>query len=111
MNWKTILEGITGSGDGTNTLEHRSFTGSRFILLIGFGCLILWATKGVLTQDTMHLLFWGLVTYTAANTLTRLLQFYANMRIRMRAMELAWKDGKLDNNEAGVVNATGVEGD
>jgi hypothetical protein len=85
-------------------LEHSGLTGSRFIIVAAFACYVIWATKGVMTMDTMHLLFWGVVLYVAGNTITRTTQFICNAKIKCTAMNLAWKDGSLTDAEAGVVS-------
>jgi hypothetical protein len=109
MDIKKLIESFTGDKKEAEELKHRSMTGSRFILLLAFGGLIIWATKGILNTETMSLLFWAFITYTICNTATRIAQYGANAFIRGKAMDLAWKDGKISKEEQSIVENSDIK--
>lgn len=97
---KAFFSNLKSEAPKADGIEHSSYTGSRFVLLLVLLAGVLYVTKGVLTESTLWLCFWGYVTYTASNTVTRAVQMWVNGRILLKAQELAYADGKLDEVEA-----------
>ena len=86
--------------DQPASIEHDSFTGSRFIV-IGLAVLgLLWAPKFGLGADLIQLCFWLVVVYIVCNTITRTAQILVNGKLAQDFQKLAYQDGKLDEVEA-----------
>lgn len=93
----------------TDLLEHPGLTGSRFLVIAGFAGLLLWVTKGVLTEANIRMLFWGVLVYVGCNTITRSIQLICNTTLRKTTLRLAYADGTLDPAEVGIVTAQADE--
>lgn len=85
-------------------VSHPSFSSSRLWVLLGFGLLLAWVTKLALTEKNIELIFWLAVSYIAGNSLTRLATIFVNGAILKTKLNLAYKDGKLDDNEAKLLD-------
>ncbi len=55
-------------------IDHGKATSTRLIALVAFVGMILWFTKGVLTSELYHLIFWAFAVYTVCNTVTKGIQ-------------------------------------
>jgi hypothetical protein len=80
-------------------LAHRGWTSTRWLLVLAFGGLVIWWSAGELITDSLHMIFWLVVTYLICNTATRIAQYAANAYVRGKVMPLMLKDGKLDADE------------
>lgn len=72
-------------------IEHPTLTSSRLWFALGFVALLIWFTKGVLTEQNMMLCFWVFVIYTVANTATRIAQIFVNGSLQKTKMQLEAK--------------------
>ena len=82
------------------TIDHDSFTGSRFVLIAGAILALLWAPRFGIGADLIQLAFWLVIAYIASNTITRSIQIWVNGQIARDFQRLAYQDGKLDEIEA-----------
>ncbi len=56
------------------TIDHGKATSTRLIALVAFVGMVLWFTKGVLTSELYHLIFWAFAVYTVCNSVTKGIQ-------------------------------------
>jgi hypothetical protein len=105
MDFGTIVQGLFGKKDEqpTTTLDHPSFTSSRLLLVLAFVAVILYSTRGVLTEANIRIISQVVMVLIIGNSLTRIACYAANAFIKGRAMRLAWNDGTLTAEEAAVV--------
>jgi hypothetical protein len=105
MDFGTIVQGLLGKKDEqtTATLDHPSFTSSRLLVVLAFVAIILYSTKGVLTEANIRIISQVVMVLVVCNSLTRLGYYSANAFIKGRAMRLAWQDKTLTEAEAGVI--------
>lgn len=110
MDFGTIVQGLLGKKDEqpTTTLDHPSFTSSRLLVVLAFVAIILYSTKGVLTEANIRIISQVVMVLVICNSLTRLGYYGANAFIKGRAMRLAWSDGTLTDAEAGVISGAGT---
>jgi ABC-type Fe3+-siderophore transport system permease subunit len=89
----------------TDEIGHSDMTSTRLWAVVILIALVLWFSKGVLTPDTLALCFYAVIAYLVCNTLTKLLQLYANMKIKLAAIEAAGK-GNLTGAECDMIRQT-----
>lgn len=92
--------------DDANEVKHDKFTSMRFMAMIAFVGLIVWTTKGLLTDANLHLIFYAFAVYVAGDTATRMMQILVNGRIKLAEVKAFTSDGTLDANETKVLSAT-----
>lgn len=85
-------------------VEHSSFTGSRFFVLV-LGLLALyWAPKGGVGGELVRYGFWLIIAYIASNTVTKWQQIRENGETNRQWQALVYQDGKLDETESKSVS-------
>lgn len=105
MNLAQVLAGLSGKKDDkpTETMDDPGFTSSRLLIMLAFVGLILYSTKGVLTEANVRLISQVVMVVIVCKTLSRLGCYAANAFIKGRAIRLAWADKKVTPEEAAVV--------
>lgn len=102
MSFKSLISSVLADDkpvDPVSPVGHAGLTSTRLWVLVALAALVLWVTKGVLTEENLKLLFWASLAYIGANTITRTVQIYVNGKIQIEKVRLAWADGKLDPDE------------
>jgi len=91
--------------DKVADLVHERWTGSRLVLLLAFAGLLIYITKGMLTEHNIDRLFWALAIYMICNTVSKVAVIIGNAWLKVWQTRAFMKDGKLDDNERAILNA------
>lgn len=84
-------------------VKHGKLTSTRLWALVAFVGLIVWLTRGVLTESNIRMLFYAVCVYITGDTITRSITIYVNGRTKRVLADAFMKDGKLDANETSVL--------
>jgi hypothetical protein len=85
-------------------IKASPFTSTRLWLTVGVIAGLIWLSGGILTEHNMMLAALVVIAYIAGNSLTKAAQIWVNGNIRIKMMELAWKDGKLTKEESDAID-------
>ncbi len=103
MSLRTAIAELFKKADENLEVSHGKLSSTRLWVLVGFAALLLWVTKGVLTEANLKMVFWVAITYIVCNTLTRAMTLFVNAKTKRIFAESFMKDGKLDANETSVL--------
>jgi hypothetical protein len=70
-------------------IPNSKTTSTRLIALVAFVGMILWFTKGVLTSELYHLIFWAFAVYTVCNTVTKGIQMIGVTMVKVAQLKHA----------------------
>lgn len=87
-------------------IQSSPFTSTRLWLTIAVIAGMIWLSGGILTPHNMMLAAIVVIAYILGNSITKAAQIWVNGNIRMKMMELAWKDGKLTKEESEAIDKT-----
>jgi hypothetical protein len=85
-------------------IESSPFTSTRLWLTVAVIAGMIWLSGGLLTPHNMMLAAIVVIAYIIGNSLTKAVQIWVNGNIRIKMMELAWKDGKLTKEESEAID-------
>lgn len=103
MNVKNAVKALMES-DPKLDQEHGRWNSSRLWVLLIFGSMVLWVSKGVLAHENLVLVFKLAVAFIIGNTVTKCFTIAANAVQRAVALKVFMKDGKLSAVEQTALN-------
>ncbi len=103
MSLRTAIAELFKHAEENLEVSHGKLSSTRLWVLVGFAALLLWVTKGVLTEANLKMVFWVAITYTACNTVTKAVTIFVNARTKAILAAAFMKDGALDANETSVL--------
>jgi len=103
MNLKKIFEAVKEKGPEVLKTEHGRLTSTRLWVLLGFVGLLIWFTRGVLTEKNIEMVFRAALWYMAANTASRVAAIVMDGLLKMRQLDAFMKDGKLSAREVSIL--------
>lgn len=102
MSLKNAFAALFASGnDEKEKVEHGHWLGSsRFLLTLGLLAVIIYLTKGILTDTLWIICGVIVVTYLVTNTWSKTVAMKVNAEVIKERQRLAWADGSLSAVEA-----------
>ena len=108
MSISSALEGLFKKSESKvgDLLPDGSLFSNRMMVIVGFVVLVI-AARSFMTEQVVSILGFLVGGYLLSGTVTKSVQLYWNGKIRLRELELAYVDGKLDDNEVALMGKSG----
>ncbi len=104
--WATIKGAfVKAEPKASDLIEHGVLDNPTLWIVLGFSGLIVWLSKGILTESNYDRLYHLALVYIIGHVVIKVTAMIINGLLKGRMIDRSFKDGKLDSEETRAINS------